>query len=261
MISWFIKIYNKEVSKMLRLEIRDDIYLFFNPNSGAVLLANKKWIHSLPIFELAAFFEMNKMMLLENEIYEFDKKILASDICHKNERGLNVYISPSYQCPMNCIYCFQKDQKNNYDSLEKKNIPDIIESIRRQAENRNIQKIIVVLFGGEPILDRNYDFIKELLEKCMENNIFTRVVSSGTTLNKKFYALFKLYQNIILNFDITVDGVPEIHNFLRPFGKNKSFQIIKHNIDKLLSLGFKVIAKTNAVLLKLVDQCTGRTLC
>lgn len=230
---------------MLRLEINEDIYLFFSPNSGALILANKKWIHNLEIFELASFLETNKLMLLESEANEYNKIIRDISNHYKDERGLNVYISPSYQCPMNCIYCFQKDQKNNYDSLDIKNIPAIISSIKQQAKDRNIQKIIIVLFGGEPILDRNYEFIKELLRICAEDNKLVRVVSSGTTLNKKFYALFNIYQNIILNFDITIDGIPEIHNYLRPFGKNKSFRIIKHNIDKLLSLGFKVIAKTN----------------
>jgi len=230
---------------MLRLDLNENLYLFFNPNSGALALANKKWIHSLAIFELASFLETNKLMLLDNEIFEYNKKIQESYNYYKNERGLNAYISPSYQCPMNCIYCFQKDQKSNYESLDIENIPDIINSIKQHAEERNIDKIIIVLFGGEPILDSNYNFINELLRICVLENILVKIVSSGTTLNKKFIALFKFYQDIILNLDITIDGIPEIHNYLRPFGHNKSFHIIKDNIDTLLHLGFKVIAKTN----------------
>ena len=106
-------------------------------------------------------------------------------------------------------------------------------------------------FGGEPLLNKEFifDFSKDILEHCKKFNIDYR--SSMTTnaylLDKKTF--LKLHKNNIKAYQITIDGLEEDLNKLRPLANgNPTFKTIISNLTKISNIkdiDFRIIIRVN----------------
>jgi uncharacterized protein len=228
---------------MLILKIDANHQLLFNSHSGAIAIVNNMWYHKASK-KISHWLSQNKLHLNQEEIEEYINKQKQFAYKKKNERGLFAYVSPTFKCPMGCKYCFQKSVKNCHDILNTEKIPKIIDIINHQMSVHNLDRTTVVLFGGEPLLPDSFSFNKLLIESAVNHNYDIKIVTSGATINDKYIQLLKKYSHTI-HLDITIDGPKEIHDNLRPLGKNGSFDIILNNISILLKHNINVTAKTN----------------
>lgn len=230
---------------MLELKIDDKNILLFNQYSGTIALVFKEWYASMSVQKKERWLAKNNLILsLEKRQEYFTKQQLYLQN-YRKKRGLFAYISPTFSCPMGCSYCFQKSVKSCCKKLSKKQIPKIMEVIQQQIRKNDLTKATIVLFGGEPLLLRSFDFNKSLIETAISKKYKIKIVTSGVTINDHYISLLKKYSSSIIDLDITIDGPPNIHNILRPLGQKESFDIIARNIDLLLEKGLNVTAKTN----------------
>lgn len=153
-----------------------------------------------------------------------------------NQQSQNIsrfYIIFSYNCNLNCPYCFEKNIKNK-KTISENELDNIFNSITKIIEMRKSEYNEIILFGGEPFLLKNIKSIKKTLEFAKNNKIYVSAISNGTNvlLYKK---LIKEYRNIFKWFSITMDGDKKLHDSRR-IGLNgeSTFEKILKNIDFLV---------------------------
>lgn len=164
----------------------------------------------------------------------------------------------SYDCNLRCVYCYEDPVLNGSMCLPKRQITkeqvdkafEII--IEKNANGTNNKKI--ALYGGEPFLAENYDILIYIVEKGKGLGYSFSVTSNGYDIDKY---LDYIKDNKVFSFQITLDGIAEIHNKRKPHYKNEdSFEKISANIDSLLKLGIPVTVRinTDTYTMEYIDQ-------
>ncbi|URZ09161.1 radical SAM/SPASM domain-containing protein [Clostridium felsineum] len=148
-----------------------------------------------------------------------------------------VYIIFSYNCNMRCVYCFESHVNKNHISQDTFNK---ILNLVKDIDSRYNQTI--VLYGGEPLLDENYNCIQALFNNELKRTKFD-IITNGTNIDR-YKELFLEFREKINDFIITLDGTEDIHNKRRRFGSN-SFTIIIKNIETLIKNNFTVKIRIN----------------
>ena len=75
------------------------------------------------------------------------------------------------------------------------------------------------LYGGEPFLAENYEVLEYIVQKGKDLGYMFSVTSNGYDLDN--YLDFLKENSKIFSFQITIDGVEDIHNKRKPHYKNK----------------------------------------
>ncbi|MHC9544104.1 MAG: radical SAM protein [Vulcanimicrobiota bacterium] len=230
---------------MMQLDCGEFLVLF-NRFSGALAVAKKKWIDAISESEKNDLFNQNQLLLSPERESHFRNEISGTMESYRKNRGLNFYISPHFDCPMGCQYCFQQNVKECSEHLEIRDIDNIMQFIGEESRKQGIDKVIVVLFGGEPLLPQSFDFNEHLLQAAQGSDYRVRIVTSGTTLTDRYFELITRFKSIISDIDITIDGPEDIHNKLRPLRSGAhSYEIIRDSVTRLVENGFPVSAKIN----------------
>ncbi|WP_279323822.1 GNAT family N-acetyltransferase [Anaerococcus sp. AGMB09787] len=144
-----------------------------------------------------------------------------------------ITIATTDACNLNCPYCFEKHGKN---FLKEKCIPSICELIREyKKSNSNVTRVVVIWFGGEPLLNLNFiiEASHNIKKTCQELslNYSGRIITNGLVLDKLIPYIKEL---CITDIQITLDGTKELHDSRRisPNGTG-SFDTIISNIEKI----------------------------
>jgi len=150
------------------------------------------------------------------------KEYLGSD------EPIDLEISLTYKCNLDCKYCYAKGLRNNYDYISFNDIKKIIKWLKRQNKNK------IRLIGGEPTI---HPQIKEILTYCNKYKINYELITNGI-----YDSLLNLYLNskntisVQINFD-----QEQISRNLTLYNK-----FIK-NIEHLQSRNIPVILKYNII--------------
>jgi len=151
-----------------------------------------------------------------------------------NTNSLGLTIAPTLNCNFKCIYCYE-NEAGNHGVMSDYIQMNILGFIKRFA---NIKKLSINWYGGEPLLAKKeiYNLSKMFIEYCKDNNIEydAFMITNGSLITDTDINDFIKYK--IKNIQVTIDGIPEIHN-KRRMGKNiqDTFSVIINNINKLLS--------------------------
>ena len=166
----------------------------------------------------------NEVKIIKSHLME-GKYIISDDVNEieivKNRkiRGmgdsnrLDVIIMPNMTCNFACPYCYESHIPSSFMNDETE------ESIKTWLKNK-IPKFKVLLlqwFGGEPLLSYKRiisisSFVKGVCEKC-NVGYMPNITTNGYLLNES--RIKEIISIGIFNFQITVDGPPEIHNRTR----------------------------------------------
>ena len=170
--------------------------------------------------------------LVDDEINELDLIRLSLLQSRFGGHHLGLTIAPTSDCNFRCIYCYEKD------SLRKSTMTEevqgaLIEYVKRVAPI--ISSISVSWYGGEPLLA--LDIIERLTGEiyaiCEENKVAysASIVTNGYLLTPKVAK--KLGELHISNIQITLDGLPELHDKRRPLeGGQPTFSKILSNLKE-----------------------------
>jgi len=149
-------------------------------------------------------------------------------------------ILTTYKCNFKCVYCFEKSVRQDV-FLDKQTSDLIIRWLTNKAEEKGYQKIFLVYYGGEPLLNIRpiYDIswsLKEWAEKKRADFGFG-IITNGSLVSPQL--VDKLLPVGLKEIRVTVDGDRSAHNKKRPFCDGRpTFDLIIENIKS-------VIDKTN----------------
>ena len=140
---------------------------------------------------------------------------------------LNLIILPTEDCNFRCSYCYEKHIKG----IMSKNIINRIKLFLSQTLPR-LEYLQIEWFGGEPLLAIHV--IKDISKHIITQNINNTKISQSITTNGYLLSksMFKdLLSNGINDYQITLDGPPDIHNETRLDHNGKgTFKIIWDNL-------------------------------
>ena len=169
--------------------------------------------------------------IIEDSVNELDLILKRKSYGIMDNNRLDVVIIPTLDCNFRCIYCYENHYTSSMsEDTEKKIKLWFLKEIPKH------KLVLVHWYGGEPLLKLNSIisitiFLNTLVKK---NNIFlvTHITTNGYLLNEKISK--NLIDIGITDFQITLDGLEETHNQMRPLKNGgKSFDIIFNNIIQL----------------------------
>lgn len=148
------------------------------------------------------------MLITDNLIYK--------DMFEKPKTKRIFALMLTWQCNLNCVYCFEKYKtKNKEMSLETaKNI--ILKEFGEFEKTGDDGIIKVDFFGGEPLL--NFPVIRDLSEWIWQQkfsiNYVLSVTTNGTLLNEEMKSWFRLHKEHF-RLILSVDGTEEMQRINR----------------------------------------------
>ena len=157
-------------------------------------------------------------------------------------------ICPTMGCNLRCAYCFEDhDVHKLFDTMTTQQLNTIFayieENYKNQKKNNKFAPINV--FGGEPLLNMNYNLIKMILQFAKKINVPVSIATNGTTLNLEYLELFKMYREHV-SLQFTFDGAKGYHDKKRIYSNgNGTFDCICKAIEQTLNSGICVSVRIN----------------
>jgi len=192
---------------------------------------------------ITVFSEKKEIKIFKKVIAFLDKQNIA-----EARKKANIMFLLSYDCNLKCDYCYQKSlrQTPNLKKIQPEFIEEFYSSIMKKLfPDITPESISITLYGGEPLLDKNYDTIKKILFHAGKNKQYIGTITNGT-FSDKFLSLFGTKPGYISFAQITLDGMAEYHDSSRiGAGGQKTFSKILKNIHKLIDKGIKINIRTN----------------
>jgi len=150
------------------------------------------------------------------------------------KRPIKFVFCPTYICNLKCTYCFEKDfYKKAEKYLNESKLNSAFKIIKNFLKN-NKEISSIELFGGEPLLPRTKDIVRQVLKFASENNIRLSIITNGVCA-KDFVDILTPVKSLIDMLQITLDGPEIIHDKRRKFYSGKgSFKEITASINSLL---------------------------
>lgn len=147
---------------------------------------------------------------------------------------LRVTILPTLNCNFKCWYCYERHHPSK---LSKEGVAAIKAFIINEAIRKNIKRIELDWFGGEPLLYFNeiiYPLSIEIKSWTLKNKIqfVNMITTNGSLITRENIPLME--EIGLKGFQITFDGDKEYHNKVRFSPKmENSFDTILNNIHNL----------------------------
>jgi uncharacterized protein len=249
------------ITKYLWMHKLDDKNTFLlNTLSGAIdVVDNKTKEKIMKLQDGCDTFEVNDndlILLLKSRNYLFDGledekmlfnkyKRVQDKISSMNGSSINFILCPTMACNLRCKYCFEaEDIRKTKQGMTEMQVENAFKHINEIINRRKPKKTSIKLFGGEPLLMPNYHIVEKILELARSIKVPVSIISNGTNI-EPFKELLEKYADMI-NFQITLDGVKEIHDKRRVRADNSgTFDEIFENIAILLSMGIKTSIRIN----------------
>jgi uncharacterized protein len=138
------------------------------------------------------------------------------------------YFLVTSDCNYKCNYCFVETR---FDKSPKAKMTKRIASKGIQLIKRNTNKIKILFYGGEPLL--NFDVIKHIVEESKKNKLKATysIVSNGSIMNDEIIDFIKANK---ISFSISLDGAKETNDEMRKYHNNVgTFNKIRKTLCRL----------------------------
>jgi uncharacterized protein len=162
----------------------------------------------------------------------FNRNQILKDIYQQVDLDdrFELMIFPTLNCNCACGYCYQ--QHNNQPRMTDKAYTAIYSLIQNKIA-KGVRHISINLMGGEPTLEtaKIIPFLERCRELCLESEVtfFSSLTSNGILMDP-----VRLFSAGISHFQVTLDGVPDIHESLRPAANGKpTYQRIVNNLLRI----------------------------
>jgi uncharacterized protein len=139
-------------------------------------------------------------------------------------------------CNFSCVYCYEKRRNLK---LDKETADKCIEYAVGRIKEKKQESVRISFYGGEPLLE--FEMIKYIMQQFKQKldekmKFSTGIVTNGSLLTKEVAVFLK--ENNCDSVQITLDGMPKMHNQRRPYrGGKPSFEDIviglKNALDNL----------------------------
>ena len=147
----------------------------------------------------------------------------------ENDNNINIaYFLITSQCNFDCKYCFVESR---FKENENAYMTEDIASKAIQLIKRNTDKIKIIFYGGEPLL--NFELIKFVVEEAKKNKIKVAysLISNGGIINDEIISFLKENK---FSISISLDGMADANDKVRVKHNNEgTFDSIISTIEKL----------------------------
>lgn len=180
---------------------------------------NAKDLSKLSDVDIAQFTKGG--VVIDDRLDEYSTLLYQHNLSKYHPSILSLTILLTSDCNFRCTYCFEGlDKPQIYLSDEVKDgIFNFVNTTL--CSDLSIRGVAVTLFGGEPLMhfEQSYDFLHRLKELCAELNrgFKTDLVTNGSLINQNRLEMLKELN--CSSIQITLDGIPEVHN-IRRVGQN-----------------------------------------
>lgn len=150
-------------------------------------------------------------------------------------RSYAATILTTMSCNLRCPYCYEQNLLSSSKFMSSKMATHVSSWIQRQIVERGVEKLSVIFFGGEPLLNCNVieQISSVLSEVCRSIGIGWKagVITNGTLLTKSVAEL--LMHSGVSWAKVTLDGDKEGHDRLRRYADGHgSFDRIFENLEQ-----------------------------
>jgi uncharacterized protein len=161
--------------------------------------------------------------------------------------NINIVLVPTLTCNFRCPYCYEEGHKKENNTAN--NYFDTLKEFADKNFN-NKKKVIVSLFGGEPLLKRDeiFSYLEYLMiqSKKYGYELITNIVTNGYLLDGK--TISELLKFNCVSIQITLDGKKEVHDKLRTLhGDGETFDRIVDNLKMAIQYSSEITSNVNFV--------------
>lgn len=236
---------------VMTVPVSDEEYLFINTFTGDILQGTKEVQdilesdnpeecdeEALSVLTSCGF--LTELNPKEETEYVFQK---LEPIRQLHEKNMFFVLILTYECNMRCDYCFQSYVfERDKTWLQQKMSFEQVDAAFEAMDTLNPDaQIPVHLFGGEPLLNHNYDLVQYVLEKGTSLGKSFTIVTNGLEADK-FLPLLTAHN--ITSFQITLDGIQEVHDKRKKkLDGTGTFGDIVHSMDQLIEAGMYIYVR------------------
>lgn len=182
-----------------------------------------------------------------NETKEFIKMRYQSNF--SSEQG-TIYYIPTFNCNFRCTYCFEQDTVQSPMTtntiVSDENVHLQVLWIKEWIIKKNIKRVKVIFFGGEPMigLKKILLFMNLMADLSSVCKVEYSMITNGYLITKSNIRELKCHG--LSSVQITIDGPKFIHDQRRVCANGEgSFDQIMNNIDIVLNEGVGVVIRIN----------------
>jgi len=165
----------------------------------------------------------------------------------RKQRVSNLCFILTYRCNLSCGYCYQHSlaEKSGIPAMSGEFVDRFFAEYYRQLFPRTPKKLLITLFGGEPLLPGNREAIGRILSFARRRpSVRVSVATNATTLTE-MADLFGPEQGRIRNVQVTLDGDRLMHdsNRVPPSGEptfDQTIAAVRQLIESKVSVSLRV---------------------
>lgn len=150
-------------------------------------------------------------------------------------RSATYTILTTYQCNLACPYCYEGKGELLKSAMSTTMATRVCDFIKKEYQKNRSENIEIVLYGGEPLLNKEccFNLLEHLQFLSDETNLRVRAVTNGTLLSEEVRDnLVRASRNVIVQ--ITLHGPREIHDKIRIFKNGEgTFDTLLNNLRML----------------------------
>ncbi|MBI3316469.1 MAG: radical SAM protein [Candidatus Omnitrophica bacterium] len=233
-------------------------HLAYNTRTQALLVLNdaiRSLLREMPVAVTAVAEEARPILTkleemgitLRDDADELDIMRDWFETIRYNSKKLEAYVLTTYFCNFACPYCFEGKVKEQKRFMSQEKAQEIVLWLKNKAMEVNPEKIEIVFYGGEPLL--NVPMLEYIAREMHEWTATTpwhfefNIITNGSLVTEAL--VDRLNGWGLKSLRITLDGDKEQHDQYRPFISGKgSFDILIRNI-KAVAHKTKVILASN----------------
>lgn len=158
------------------------------------------------------------------------------------EGAFQLILTTTLQCNLKCSYCYQDaaGMARPGEIMTPEMFENVDEFVDKYTKGRHEKRCYYLLYGGEPLLlgKRDREIVERIAEECRMFDIPLAAVTNGVNL----YEYCEVFKDLkIGEFQITVDGPPEIHNKRKKARDGKgSYERIMKGIERSIAYEFPI---------------------
>ncbi|MFQ5406645.1 MAG: radical SAM protein [Candidatus Micrarchaeia archaeon] len=132
-------------------------------------------------------------------------------------RRIQYFLIPSYSCNLNCSYCFQRKSALSRKKSGRRVLDFFFEEVDREVERSEGVSPSISLFGGEPLVLSNKEYVVRFMEEVEKRNLSFRIYTNGLGLGDYLEDLLVFKKNLE-HVHVTFDGGINVHDCRRGKG-------------------------------------------
>lgn len=166
-----------------------DVYLYNTYNCSLISIEKECFDNG----ELINLTQEEVDTLNDFDFFKDENEILKEIYIRRSNdrRLLDVTISFTQSCMLNCSYCSQEDSRDKV-GIAYSVLDDLVEYISNVLKNEHYERLGINLFGGEPLIEKDKIlYFKNELEKCIDSSIISYGIgTNGVLLTPDFLKKF-----------------------------------------------------------------------